>query len=194
MGRISDHQPTAEVSIDGSPTSSTGPCSLVATKATGPGGHRGASHPSSATGSHPHTGSSDQSLPGPATKKPKPALPTASRHIREPDEGVRSACARPFPPMAFRASDGTWQRDRWCSLLPCSRRCGPHALFGEACVGTPGTAGVSQPQRRSALRRLTREAATLGALWRRAQRSPECPAASRTGPPSPGRGSGRGSN
>jgi transposase len=32
----------------------------------GPGGHRGASHKSSAAGSHPHTGTSDQPLPGPA--------------------------------------------------------------------------------------------------------------------------------
>jgi len=32
----------------------------------GPGGHRGASHQSSAAGSHPHTGTSDQPLPGPA--------------------------------------------------------------------------------------------------------------------------------
>ena len=33
---------------------------------TGPGGHRGASSESSAAGSHPHTGTSDQPLPGPA--------------------------------------------------------------------------------------------------------------------------------
>ncbi len=32
----------------------------------GPGGHRGASHISSAAGSHPHTSTSDQPLPGPA--------------------------------------------------------------------------------------------------------------------------------
>lgn len=51
---------------------------LVATKATGPGGHRGASLQSSAAGSHPHTGSSDKSLPGPAMNNPKPALPAAS--------------------------------------------------------------------------------------------------------------------
>jgi hypothetical protein len=38
---------------------------------TGPGGHRGASHQSSAAGSHPHTGTSDQPLPGPA----QPTLP-----------------------------------------------------------------------------------------------------------------------
>jgi len=51
---------------------------LVATKATGPGGHRGASLQSNAAGSHPHTGASDKSLPGPATNNPKPALPAAS--------------------------------------------------------------------------------------------------------------------
>ncbi len=39
----------------------------------GPGGHRGASHASSAAGSHPHTGTSDQPLPGPApTTLPAP--------------------------------------------------------------------------------------------------------------------------
>jgi transposase len=51
---------------------------LVANKATGPGGHRGASLQSSAAGSHPHTGSSDKSLPGPAKTKPKTPLPRAS--------------------------------------------------------------------------------------------------------------------
>lgn len=45
---------------------------------TGPGGHRGASRQSSAAGSHPHTSSSDQSLPGPATPKRRPPLPRAS--------------------------------------------------------------------------------------------------------------------
>ena len=39
----------------------------------GPGGHRGASHKSSAAGFHPHTGTSDQPLPGPApTTLPAP--------------------------------------------------------------------------------------------------------------------------
>ena len=50
----------------------------VATKATGPGGHRGASLQSSAAGSHPHTDTSDQSLPGPVTPKPTTPLPKAS--------------------------------------------------------------------------------------------------------------------
>ena len=45
---------------------------------TGPGGHPGATTESSATGSHPHTGSSNKSLPGPATTEPRTALPAAS--------------------------------------------------------------------------------------------------------------------
>jgi len=45
---------------------------------TGPGGHRGATLTSSAAGSHPHTGTSDQSLPGPVTHDPRTALPAAS--------------------------------------------------------------------------------------------------------------------
>ncbi len=50
----------------------------VAALGTGPGGHRGASLQSSAAGSHPHTGTSDQSLPGPATTEPRTTLPAAS--------------------------------------------------------------------------------------------------------------------
>jgi hypothetical protein len=45
---------------------------------TSPGGHSGATTKSSATGSHPRTGSSNQSLPGPATSEPTTALPAAS--------------------------------------------------------------------------------------------------------------------
>ena len=51
---------------------------LVAAQKTGPGGQRGNDSVSSATGSQPTAGSSDKSLPGPATRKPKPALPAAS--------------------------------------------------------------------------------------------------------------------
>lgn len=40
-----------------------------------PGGHRGASLQSSAAGSHPHTDTSDQPLPGPATQTLRPAAP-----------------------------------------------------------------------------------------------------------------------
>ena len=46
------------------------------TMATGPGRHRGTTLTSSVAGSHPHTGSSDQSLPGPVTRQrrtPQPA-------------------------------------------------------------------------------------------------------------------------
>jgi transposase len=48
---------------------------------TGPGGHRGASQESSATGFHPHTGTSDQPLPGPAntTLQPVPRPRNISR-------------------------------------------------------------------------------------------------------------------
>lgn len=50
----------------------------VATKATGPGGHQGASLQSSAAGSHPHTSTSEKPLPGPVTTKPTTSLPKAS--------------------------------------------------------------------------------------------------------------------
>jgi transposase len=50
----------------------------VATKATGPGGHRGATLKSSAAGSHPHTDTSDKSLPGPITTKPTTRLAKVS--------------------------------------------------------------------------------------------------------------------
>lgn len=45
---------------------------------TGPGGHRGNDSDSSAAGSHPHTSSSEKSLPEPVTTHPKTPLPTAS--------------------------------------------------------------------------------------------------------------------
>ena len=45
---------------------------------TGPGAHSGATTKSSATGSHPDTGSSNKSLPRPATTEPRTALPAAS--------------------------------------------------------------------------------------------------------------------
>ena len=46
--------------------------------ATGPGGHSGNGSDSSATGSQPDTGSSDKSLPGPATTKTTTGIPKAS--------------------------------------------------------------------------------------------------------------------
>jgi transposase len=49
----------------------------IAAAATGPGGHRGTSTDSSVTGSHPHAGSSDKSLPGPASPQPKTLTPAA---------------------------------------------------------------------------------------------------------------------
>jgi transposase len=45
---------------------------------TGPGGHRGTTLQSSVAGSHPHTSTSDQSLPGPATNNPRTPVPAAS--------------------------------------------------------------------------------------------------------------------
>jgi len=55
----------------------------------GPGGHRGASHTSSAAGSHPHTGTSDQPLPGPA-----PATLPASTRTR------KTTILRPLEPAS----------------------------------------------------------------------------------------------
>jgi transposase len=56
---------------------------------TGPGGHAGAATVSSAAGSHPDAGTSDKSLPGPATSDPtaeghliSPATPAAPDHRR----------------------------------------------------------------------------------------------------------------
>ena len=49
-----------------------------AVQRTGPGGQRGNDSDSSAAGSHPHTSSSDKSLPGPATTNPRTPLPAAS--------------------------------------------------------------------------------------------------------------------
>ena len=53
----------------------------------GPEGHRGASHKSSAAGSHPHTGTSDQPLPGPAPRTlpaPRTTRKTATPRPLEP--------------------------------------------------------------------------------------------------------------
>ena len=46
----------------------------IAHAVTGPGGQQGNDSDSSATGSHPHTGSSDKPLPGPAINQPKTPL------------------------------------------------------------------------------------------------------------------------
>jgi transposase len=45
---------------------------------TGPGGHLGTAIRSSAAGSNPNTGTSDKSLPGPATRDPTPRNPSHS--------------------------------------------------------------------------------------------------------------------
>ena len=65
---------------------------------TGPGGHTGAATSSSAAGSHPDAGSSDKSLPGPATSDPTPAshpippvTPAASNRRRTAADVKRAA-------------------------------------------------------------------------------------------------------
>ena len=45
---------------------------------TGPGGHVGAATGSSAAGLHPGAGTSEKSLPGPATSDPRPGKPVPS--------------------------------------------------------------------------------------------------------------------
>jgi transposase len=52
----------------------------------GPGGHRGASQISSAAGSHPHTDTSDQPLPGPAPTTLPASTPTRKTTILRPLE------------------------------------------------------------------------------------------------------------
>jgi transposase len=47
-------------------------------EAADPGGHRGTSTDSSVTDSHPHAGSWEKPLPGPANSHPKPELPAVS--------------------------------------------------------------------------------------------------------------------
>jgi transposase len=50
----------------------------VAGSRTGPGGQRGNDSDSSATGSHPHTGSSDKHFPDPSRPSLKTPLPAAT--------------------------------------------------------------------------------------------------------------------
>ena len=50
----------------------------IAHSVTSPGGQRGHDSDSSATGSHPHTGSSDKPLPGPVITKPRTLMSAAS--------------------------------------------------------------------------------------------------------------------
>lgn len=52
----------------------------------GPGGHSGASLNSSAAGSHPHTGTSDQPLPGPAPTTVRPTTTTGKSTTSRPLE------------------------------------------------------------------------------------------------------------
>jgi transposase len=61
-------------------------------KRTGPGGHLGAATGSSAAGLHPSTGTSEKSLPGPATSDPTPGTPihSSGRPRRPPSAPARS--------------------------------------------------------------------------------------------------------
>jgi hypothetical protein len=56
----------------------------------GPGGHRGTTTDSSVTGSHPHTGASEKSLPGPAKPQPTTPLRNVTEHLGD-GEHVRTS-------------------------------------------------------------------------------------------------------
>ncbi|WP_240942945.1 hypothetical protein [Planosporangium thailandense] len=51
---------------------------VAAAATTGPGGHQGTTTDSSVTSSHPHAGSSEKSLPGPAKTQLRTPIPVAS--------------------------------------------------------------------------------------------------------------------
>jgi Transposase IS116/IS110/IS902 family len=68
----------------------------------GPGGHRGASLKSSAAGSHPHTSTSDQPLPGPAPT----TLPARTQPGRATSQ---DPCSRPLTSEGCRC-DAPWSR------------------------------------------------------------------------------------
>ena len=82
---------------------------------TGPGGHRGATQESSAAGSHPHTGTSDQPLPGPArpTLRPTPT-PRKTHHAgpSSPRVDNRREPERPTTLIAACADSGGERRGR----------------------------------------------------------------------------------
>ena len=61
--------------------------------ATGPGGHLGAATGSSAAGLHPSAGTSEKSLPGPATNDPTPG--PASPAIHSPHRSAAPSQRRP---------------------------------------------------------------------------------------------------
>ena len=62
--------------------------------ATGPGGHMGAATGSSAAGSHPGTGTSEKSLPGPVIRDSTPAAACPPIHSARRPRRTRSAPAR----------------------------------------------------------------------------------------------------
>ena len=76
----------------------------AAPMATGPGGHRGTSANSSVTDSHPHTGSSEKSLPEPADNNlrtsPQRRLDTEGSHVRTMAARARTDDVGPVAPDA----------------------------------------------------------------------------------------------
>jgi hypothetical protein len=108
----------------------------------GPGGHRGASQISSAAGSHPHTGTSDQPLPGPAPTTLPP--PTTTRKST-PSSALRPAPDQPdqsAPPLCehlgsdsrqcrYAATPFRHRRQQPGAILRSQHGCGtcqPHSL------------------------------------------------------------------
>ena len=67
-------------------------------KAAGPGGHLGAATGSSAAGLHPAAGTSEKSLPGPATSDPAPPRPArfSGRSAAPAPRRTAAAVKRPF--------------------------------------------------------------------------------------------------
>jgi transposase len=82
-----------------------------ATQRTGPGGHRGNDSDSSATGSQPHTSSSDKSLPGPAEQQPSRAFDHSEEHRAAPAAVHRPTTAgRPSTTRTARQSSSAAAR------------------------------------------------------------------------------------
>ena len=83
-------------------------------KTAGPGGHLGAATGSSAAGSHPAAGTSEKSLPGPATSDPTPPRPArfSGRSARLAPPPDRSRCQAPVCLIAARTGAHSQGRKR----------------------------------------------------------------------------------
>ena len=108
------------------------------TPATGPGGHGGAATGSSAAGSNPSTGSSEKSLPGPATNDPTPAL--AGTPVRSPwqlavCEPIQNRDARL---TGWRVAGGAARTGR-CSLTHAGRSLAPPLCLLVSRIRTHGS-------------------------------------------------------